>query len=61
MYMYETVGISERLASLCFESLGKAHKCHNHGVFIGHTYQRLTVCFLLMREIVQLYYDSRYT
>ena len=34
-----TVEIIEKLASLYFKSLGKAHECHKNRAFIGHTYQ----------------------
>ena len=33
----ECVKIIKKLASLCFESFGKAHK--HRKIFIGHTYQ----------------------
>ena len=44
----ESVEIGDKLASLCFESIGKAHKYHKCGVFIGHAYRLQAMCYLLM-------------
>ena len=45
----ESVEIGEKLASLCFKSIDKAHECHKYGVFNGRTYRLQAMCSLLMR------------
>ena len=44
----EPVEIGDKLTLLCFESIGKAHKCHKYSVFIGHAYRLQAMCYLLM-------------
>ena len=51
----ESVEIINKLALLCFESIGKAHECHRYGVFIGHTFQLQAMCYLLMCKVPKHY------
>ena len=45
----KSVEIGDKLASLCLQSIGKAHECHKYGVFVGHAYRLQAMCYLLMR------------
>ena len=51
----KSVEISDKLASLCFKSVGKAHKCH---VFIGHAYRLQAMCYQVMCTSPKHYVDK---
>ena len=55
----KSVEIGDILASLCFKSVGKAHKCHKYGVFIGRAYRLQAMCYQVMR-ISPNHYAGKY-
>jgi hypothetical protein len=48
----ESVEIVDKLASLCFESLGKAHERRKYGVLLGTPINRAPMC--LVHNLVSL-------
>ena len=51
----KSIEIGDKLASLYFKSIGKAHECHKYGVFIGHAYRLQAMCYLLMHTSLKHY------